>query len=96
MSQEENNIIECFNLPNGNLINKYDTFDIKDKEGKKLYSMMFLLKIEEGMKEYQYGDLEFKRRYGKSIIMQSVYDKRLIDYFKGTLWKCTYFYGLLY
>ncbi|MBP3930911.1 MAG: hypothetical protein J6D47_15285 [Peptostreptococcaceae bacterium] len=31
MSQEENNIIECFNLPNGNLINKYDTFDIKDK-----------------------------------------------------------------
>ena len=60
----------------------WSSFDIKDKEGKKLYSMMFLSKIEEGMKEYQYGDLEFKRRYGKSITMQSVYDKRLIDYFK--------------
>ncbi len=63
----------------------WSSFDIKDKEGKNLYSMMFLTTIEEGMKEYQYGDLEFKRRYGKSIIMQSVYDERLIDYFKEHL-----------
>lgn len=63
----------------------WSSFDMKDKEGKNLYSMMFLSKIEEGMKEYQYGDLEFKRKYGKSIIMQSVYDKRIIDYFKEHL-----------
>lgn len=63
----------------------WSSFDIKDKEGKNLYSMMFLSKIEEGMKEYQYGDLEFKRRYGKSIIMQSVYDEKIIDYFKEHL-----------
>lgn len=63
----------------------WSSFDIKDKEGKNLYSMMFLSRIEDGMKDYQYGDLEFKRKYGKSIIMQSVYDKRLIDYFKEHL-----------
>lgn len=63
----------------------WSSFDMKDKEGKNLYSMMFLSKIEEDMKEYQYGDLEFKRDYRESIIMQSVYDKRLIDYFKEHL-----------
>ena len=47
--------------------------------------MMFLSRIEDGMKDYQYGDLEFKRKYGKRIIMQSVYDKRLIGYFKEHL-----------
>ena len=63
----------------------WSSFDMKDKEGKNLYSMIFLSRIEEGMKEYHYGDLEFKRDYRKSIIMQSVYDKRLIDYFKEHL-----------
>lgn len=60
----------------------WSSFDMKDKEGKVLYSMMFLSNMEKGMKEYPYGDLEFKRRYRKSIIMQSVYDKNLIEYFK--------------
>lgn len=63
----------------------WSSFDMKDKEGKVLYSMMFLSNMEKGMKEYPYGDLEFKRRYRKSIIMQSVYDKNLIEYFKEHL-----------
>lgn len=63
----------------------WSSFDMKDKEGKNLYSMMFLSRIEKDMKEYPYGDLEFKRRYRQSIIMQSVYDERLFDYFKEHL-----------
>lgn len=31
MTNEEQNIIECFNLPNDNQIKKYDTFNITDK-----------------------------------------------------------------
>lgn len=31
MTNEEQNIIECFNLPNDNQINMYDTFNITDK-----------------------------------------------------------------
>ena len=63
----------------------WSSFDMKDKEGKNLYSIMFLSRIEDGMKEYPYGDLEFKRDYRKSIVMQSVYDEKLIDYFKEHL-----------
>ena len=60
----------------------WSSFDIKDKEGKNLYSMMFLSNFENEMEKYPYGDLEFMRKYKKSIIMYSIYDERLIEFLK--------------
>ena len=44
----------------------WSSFDMKDNKGKNLYSIIFLSKIENGMKEYPYGDLEFIRTYKKA------------------------------
>lgn len=63
----------------------WPSFDIKDKKGDSLYSMIFLSEIEDGMKEYPYGDIEFLRRYRKGIIMFSIYDERLIAFLKGRI-----------
>lgn len=66
----------------------YPPFTLKDNNGKTLYSMIFLSKIEDEMKNYPYGDIEFLREYKKNVIMYSIYDKEMTEYFqehKGTV-----------
>lgn len=58
----------------------WSTFDMKDKKGHSLYSMIFLSEIKDGMGEYPYGDIEFLRKYKKSVVMYSVYSKELIEF----------------
>ena len=60
----------------------WSSFDIKDNKGNALYSMIFLSNFENEMEKYPYGDLEFMRKYKKSIIMYSIYDERLIEFLK--------------
>ena len=60
----------------------WSSFDIKDNKGNALYSMIFLSNFENEMEKYPYGDLEFMRKYKKSIIMHSIYDERLIEFLK--------------
>lgn len=61
----------------------WSSFNIKSNNEHAMYSMIFLSDIENKMKQYPYGDLEFLRKYRKSIVMYSVYDERLIKFFKG-------------
>lgn len=60
----------------------WSSFDINDNKGNALYSMIFLSNLENEMETYPYGDLEFIRKYKKSVIMYSTYDERLIEFFK--------------
>lgn len=63
----------------------WSSFNIKSNNEHAMYSMIFLSDIENKMKQYPYGDLEFLRRYRKSIVMYSVYDERLIKFFKDRI-----------
>lgn len=58
----------------------WSTFVLKDKNKNELYSMIFLSDIEDGMKNYPYGDIEFLRTYRQNVVMYSVYDEKLLEY----------------
>lgn len=60
----------------------WSPIDLKDKQGNRLYSAIYLSKIDSHMKNYPYGDIEFIRKYKNDIIMYSIYDKVMIDYLK--------------
>lgn len=62
----------------GNL--HYGFYDLKDEDGKQLYSMMFLKEISNGMDWHDRGDMSFYSQYKEQILFYTIYDQSVIDY----------------
>jgi len=60
----------------------WSPFDLKDRQGNVLYSMICLSDYEVEMNKYPFGDIEFIHKYKKFVVFYSVYDENLLKFLK--------------
>lgn len=58
-------------------------YPIKESNGDKRYSAIFISELQDGMQSYSRGDLWFNQEYREFVICTVLYDKNAIDYLKS-------------
>lgn len=56
---------------------------IKESNGDKRYSAIFIRGLQDGMQSYNRGDLWFNQEYRDFVICFVLYDKNAVDYLKS-------------
>lgn len=58
-------------------------YPIKESNGDKRYSAVFIRELQDGMQSYNRGDLWFNQEYRDFVICSVLYDKNAVDYLKS-------------
>ena len=58
-------------------------YPIKESNGDKRYSAIFIRGLQDGMQSYNRGDLWFNQEYREFVICSVLYDKNAVDYLKS-------------
>ena len=58
-------------------------YPIKESNGDKRYSAIFIRELQDGMQSYSRGDLWFNQEYREFVICSVLYDQNAIDYLKS-------------
>ena len=57
-------------------------YDLKNRKGEQLYSLIFVSRVEEKMYDYKMGDVQFRFAFKEHVLFYTIYDEDAIEYFK--------------